>query len=330
MLAGVSTSTAQYDSSYIEEYRGYLVGRFLANRKYASMTVVNRSRDYTLRYTPNKTFSAGLGASYRFATLNLAFGMLEPHHSRGKTRSLDLQIHRYGRKFTTDLLVQFFKGFYLADRRYALPGEDFYVRPDIASSSIGGNFQYVLNHRKFSYRAVFQQTEFQKKSAGSFLLGVEAYVGRFKGDSTVVPSGLTIDGDSETMYKMRYFEFGPNAGYAYTWVYKKIFVTATGSVSLNASINRYFEENNTTTNIGVSPNSLIRFSTGYNTQRWGANVLVIATALRFPKFQDHTFLFSTGRYRLNLIYRFIPSKKTKRFLRYIDKVDERILGRTQP
>ncbi len=317
---------AQYDSTYIESYDGYLVGRFLANRKYTTMNIASSARDYSLRYRPNKTFSAGLGASYRFATLNLAFGILRPQENRGKTRDIDIQVHNYGRKFTADLLLQTYKGFYLTDRRFSFPGDDYYVRPDMAVNAFGGSFQYIFNHRKFSYRAVFQQTESQKKSAGSFLGGFEFYVGRFKGDSSLIPKSAVVGGPPEIVNKMRFFEAGPNGGYAYTWVHKNIFLMASASVSLNVSVNRFFGEDGSRNNVGVSPNTFFRVATGYDARRWGVNVMLITTGLRFPAFDDRTFNMNSGRYHLNLIYRFEPSRKTKRYLRVIDDIDDIIRG----
>lgn len=317
---------AQYDSTYIASYEGYLTGRFLANRKYTTMNIENSVRDYSLRYRPNKTFSAGLGASYRFATLNLTVGILRPQENRGKTRDIDLQLHNYGRKFTADLLIQTYKGFYLADRSFSLPGNDYYVRPDLAVNAFGGTFQYVFNHRKFSYRAVFQQTEIQKKSAGSFLGGIEFYIGRFKGDSSLIPSSAVIDGPPEVIDKMRFFEAGPNGGYAYTWVNKNLFLMASASVSLNVSVNRFFIDDGSRSNVGVSPNTFFRVATGYNKRKWSVSMIMITTGLRFPAFEDRTFNMNSGRYQLNLIYRFEPSKKTRKYLKIIDDVDEIIRG----
>jgi hypothetical protein len=313
---------AQYDSTYIESYSGYLVGRFLVNRKYTTMNISSSRRDYSLRYRPNKTFSAGLGASYRFATLNLTVGILQPQESRGRTRDIDIQLHKYGRKFTVDLLLQTYKGFYLADRSFSPPGEEYYVRPDLAVNAFGGAFQYIFNHRKFSYRAVFQQTESQKKSAGSFLAGFELYIGRFKGDSSIIPSSAITGGPPELIRKLRFIDFGPNGGYAYTWVYKNLFLMASASVSLNATINQVFNEGEPQNYLGVSPNTFFRVATGYDTRKWSVNVILITRGLHFPAFEDRTFNVNSGRYRFNFIYRFEPGRKTKRYLKVIDDVDD--------
>lgn len=315
---------AQYDSSYIESHEGYLVTRFLVNRKYTSMNIESSGRDYSLRYRPNKTFSAGLGASYKFATLNILVGVLQPQEKRGRTRDIDVQIHNYGRKYTFDVILQTYKGFYLADRSFALPGKEYYVRPDLAVNAFGGSFQYVFNHRKYSYRAVFQQTETQKKSAGSFLAGAELYIGRIKGDSSLVPGSAITNGPPEIVDKNRFVDFGPNGGYAYTWVYRKLYVMASASVSLNTTINRVFSNGDSENYIGISPNTFFRVGAGYDVKRWSVNVILITRGLNFPTFDDRSFNMNSGRYRFNFIYRFRPNKETRRYLKIIDEVDEYI------
>ncbi len=115
----------------------------------------------------------GIGATYRWATLNLAygFGFLNPDRGRGKTKYLDLQFHGYGRKFSIDVLGQFYNGFYLTPRGTGTTHGTYYQRPDIEVGAVGASAQYIFNYRKFSYRAAFLQNEWQKRTAGTFLLG---------------------------------------------------------------------------------------------------------------------------------------------------------------
>lgn len=312
---------AQTDSTYIESYRGYLMPRFLINRKTTGMNYRNSQYGYSLRYQPNKSFNVGLGITYKFVTLKVSTGLVQPHERRGQTRNLDLQLHRYGKKFMTDVLVQFYKGFYLPDQRFGTTVNEYYVRPDLAVSAVGSSVQYIFNHRRFSYRAAFQQTEWQKKSAGTFLVGMELFAGRFKADSTIIPIPLRHLGD-DGLNKMRFVEFGPNVGYAYTLVHKKLFITTGASISLNAGVSRFYDRGGGTTFTGISPNTVLRVSSGYSVKRWGINVLYLSTGLRIPKFDSHTVVLNTGTIRLNFIYRLVPDKKIQRMLKPIDSVEK--------
>lgn len=319
---------SQYDSTYVESYRGYLMPRILLSRKTAGINYRNESGGYSLRYLPNKTFNLGAGITYKFVSLKLSVGVLEPHQRRGNTRDLSLQLHRYGAKFVTDIMAQFYKGFYLPDRRFGTPDQEFYVRPDLAVSAVGGSFQYIFNYRRFSYRAVFQQTELQKKSAGTFLAGIEIFMGRFRADSTIVPFPLQME-ERDGTRKMRFIEFGPNAGYSYTWVYKKMFINVGASIGLNAGINKIYDGSGGDSFTGLSPNTVIKISSGYNVKHWGINILYHSTALRLPEFERKSIILNAGTIRTNLIYRIYPDKKVRKALRPIDKMDKK-LSRPRP
>ncbi len=224
--AHAQTTATPTDTTYYQPYTRQVTGRFYFSRKFTSLVWQNRRGDYTLRYRPNTTLNMGVGATYKWATLNLAygFGFLNPDRGRGKTRYLDLQFHSYGRKISVDVLGQFYRGFYLAPKGRAMPHEtEYYQRPDLRVNILGATVQYVFNFRKFSYRAAFLQNEWQKRSAGTPLVGVEFYAGSVKSDSTITPAAIDTTAAALGIDKFRFAEIGPNIGYAYTYVYNKHF-----------------------------------------------------------------------------------------------------------
>src|SRR5690606_14649801 len=89
----------QNDSSYYVSYENQLTGRLYFSKKYTSFRYFDTEEDIALRYFPNTTLNMGVGATYKWATLNLGFGFgfLNPDNGRGDTRYLDLQGHFYGR-----------------------------------------------------------------------------------------------------------------------------------------------------------------------------------------------------------------------------------------
>jgi hypothetical protein len=319
----VSPPKIHYDTNYVESYRGYLMPRFHITRKTTGIRYHNAEKGYSLRYQPNKTFNIGVGMTYKFLTLKIGIGVLPPYESRGKTRDLDLQFNSYGKRLATDVILQFYKGFYLPAQTSGMPAQEFYVRPDLAVSALGGTVQYVFNNRKFSYRAAFQQTELQKKSAGTILVGMELFMGRFRADSTIVPSAIQRV-ESDGLRKMRFIEFGPNVGYAYTWVLNKFFLTTIASIGLNGGINRFYDGDGATTFTGFSPNTVFKVSAGYNIKRWGFNMLYLSRALHLPEFEDRSIVVNTGTLRMNFIYRINPNLKVRKMLKPIDKVDQKL------
>lgn len=315
-----------YDRKYYTSYERQITGRFYFSRKFTTMVFRNRGEDYTLRYRPNTTLNMGVGATYRWATLNLAygFGFLNPDNERGKTRYLDLQFHGYGRKITIDVLGQFYRGFYLAPKGRAAAGNEYYRRPDLRVKIVGATVQYVVNHRQFSYRASFLQNEWQRQSAGTFLLGAELYAGSVTADSTIVPAAVDAALAATDINTLRFVEFGPNAGYAYTYVYKQhFFVTGAASVSLDVGINTTRDIRGKNTDVGISPNTLFRVSGGYNSATWAISLLYVTSAMRLARNGTESgTLLRSGNVRLNFVYRFKPGKRVREYLEVIDDVDK--------
>ena len=129
--------------------------------------------------------------------------------SKGNTRYLDLQAHQYLGRFNVDLFGQFYRGYYLED--YSLATEEKYLREDLQVREFGAVVQHVFNHRKFSFRAAMMNSEYQKKSAGTWLLGGDFFFGKVKADSSLIPG----DYDVEQLIEYDQLDFlkaGPNGG----------------------------------------------------------------------------------------------------------------------
>lgn len=332
LSAGCFTAWAQpaqekTDTSYYQPYPNKITGRFYFSKKFTTLIIQNRSKNYESRYRPNTTLNMGVGATYKWATLNLAygFGFLNPQHGRGKTKYLDLQFHSYGRKIAIDLVGSFYKGFYLTPKGKAMSDETtYYVRPDVGINAGGVTVQYIFNHSKFSYRAAFLQNEWQKRSAGSFLAGIDIYAGGIHGDSTLIPTALDRETAAERLTKMRFFELGPSIGYAYTYVYKKhFFVTGSGSVSFSTGFNTFYDRTGKVHATGITPNTLFKIFAGYNSSRWAASVLYISNAQNLAREdRERVVRVNTGNVRANFIYRFQPSRKVRKVLKPIEEVGE--------
>jgi len=319
------SSVTPTDTTYYQQYNRQITGRFYFSRKFTSLIIQNRQKDYTLRFRPNTTLNMGIGATYKWATLNLAygFGFLNPDRGRGKTRYLDLQFHSYGRRFTLDVLGQFYRGFYLAPKGDAMADNtQYYRRPDLRVNILGATVQYIFNYRKFSYRAAFLQNEWQKKSAGTPLVGIEFYAGGVKADSTIIPTATDATAAELGTDRFRFVEIGPTIGYAYTYVYNKhFFATGSASLALDLGINTFYDNSGSTTAVGLSPNTNFKVSTGYNTSKWAISFLFVTSSLRLARHDDQRMInLNTGNFRINLVHRFRPTRKVREYLKVIDNV----------
>ena len=201
------------------------------------------------------------------------------------------------------------------------PNTEYYLRPDLQINQLGTSVQYILNHKKFSYRASFLQNEWQKKSAGTFIFGIEIYGGRAESDSTMIPTIVNTGEAERNITQMRFFEFGPNAGYAYTLIIKEhFFLTGSASISLDFGKNITVDDSGNTRSTGVSPNSFFRIFGGYNSRKWAISATYVTNSVRLATESfDRRIFLNTGNFRLNCVYRLELSKKVKK---YLDDLEE--------
>ncbi len=316
-----------HDSSYFEFYPDKLVGRFYFSKKYTDLELESKSKQDDLFYKPNTTLNMGIGATYKIFTLNLAygFGFLNPEKGKGETKYLDLQSHVYGTKWAIDLFGQFYKGYYLSPKGFPAPSDDsFYLRPDMRINMIGTAVCRILNNKKFSYRAAMMQSDWQKKSAGSVLLGGEMYYGVTRGDSAFVPNNVAGLYNQSGVSSLSFVELGPSAGYAYTLVVSEhFFITGSLSVNIDMSLSKETGPANSAVHFSIIPNYISRVVMGYNSRNWNINASFVGNRIgvRGASSADRYFI-GVGNYRLTYAQRFTPGPKLrKRLLKW-----DRLLG----
>lgn len=313
------------DTTYFENYPDQLTTRFYTSRKYTSFLVRDQVTDQSYRFEPNSTLNLGIGATYDDFTLNLAygFGFMNPDRGTGKTRYLDLQAHMYPNKFVIDFFGQFYKGYYLLDDLRA--GEDeIFILPEMRMRQVGLNIQYLVNGEQLSLKAAFLQSAWQKKSAGSLVVGMEGYGSRVSNDGLILPPSPELL-EQRNFDRIASIDFGPNVGYVHTLVFAKHFFI-TGMLSTNLAVNRVAMdiEGVREVNWGMSPNIFWRGFVGYNSDRWSINANYVQNRVRNQTINDMESVFLVGNYRFNFVYRFIPGPKLQPKLDFFSP--KRIIG----
>lgn len=256
--------SAQIDSTYIGPLNHDFSVRTYFVNKITGFSVQTGNDDVPDReFRINAPAAIGVGAAWKSYSFSFSQGFNSLRNKdKGKTSSLEFQYHGYKRKFAYDILLQQHKGVYLENRN---SDATYQIYPDVRLSMYGGSFLWVFNNKKFSYKAAFNQSERQIKSAGSFQLGGSVYYSTVRSDST------ELFDNGQKSYKN--LQFGVTGGYAYTWVLsRRWFLTASGAAGLNLGSNhpnRFFEET-----LKVYPSFNGRFAAGYNIRSWsfGASV----------------------------------------------------------
>ncbi len=308
------------ENEYYQTFEEQLTTRLYLGKKYTSLILKTRDGIQSLRYRPNSLFTMGINGSYKSLSLSFGagFGFLNPNkEEKGKTRSFDFQTHVYTRNWVTDIYVQFYKGYYLSTGGASgTTDQSYYRRPDLRVNLIGTSVYRLLNGDRFSYRAGFLQNEWQKKSAGSPLLGGEIYYGTTKGDSALVPAHLASYYPQFGINRVRLLEFGPGAGYAYTFVWEEnLFLT--GSATINADISIVKEERpeGSANRTSISPNATLRAVAGYNSEEWAATISWLHNSTNAKgRSSNFEYGIKTGEFRITIAKRFTPGNKLKKRL----------------
>ena len=295
-----------HDTVYFVTYPGTIVGRFYFSKKYTSLILPSASDGQDLEYKPNTKLTMGIGATYNNLTLNISygFGFLNHDDEKGKTKSIDLQAHFFPRKWALDLLAIRHKGLYLEPKGYAADEPDsYYYRPDMQQLFVGFSGYQILNSQRFSYNAAMMQNEWQKKSAGSLMLGGLVYHGQIKGDSSLVPKQVENSfPQAADIDNINFFAVGIGGGYAYTLVIAKHFYI-TGSLIANLNVNfstveSMTDKKNKTT---VKPSTIYKAAIGYNSDSWDISANWAANDLWIRgNYFSNDFYVPIGNYRIIL------------------------------
>lgn len=285
---------AQIDSSYIQAFDQDFSARIYVTDKIFSFgkeNEKNKSQELTLK--TNNPVSVGLGVSWKNFSFSFSkgFDFFRRKH-RGKTKTLEFQHHGYGRKFVYDLVLQQHQGFYNEARN---EDKTFTIYPEMEIHLYGGSLQYVLNNKRFSYKAAFNQNERQMKSAGSLLLGGSLYYSKTKTDSTEMFEELKKNHE--------HLQLGLSVGYAYTWVIDNNWFL-TGSVTTGASIGNNYPGSFFKHKMKIVPIAEGRFAAGYNAYDWSIGISSNINKVFLFYTDDESLGMTNGLIKLTFIKRF--------------------------
>lgn len=278
--------SAQIDSAYIRPYDNKFM--FLGFMTKDLLMLVAETPGQELSYMPNNPVELGLGFGWNNTILYAAYGYgfdFMRDKSLGKTKSFDFQWHTYGRKYAFDLFIQRYKGFYMENEKVK---SDYVLCPDLQVHQYGVNAEYIFNNKRFSYKAAFNQSERQLRSAGSLLLGGGIYFSDIRSDSSFV-YGERND--------LKNFQFGVSIGYAYTWVLGKHWhITAAATTGINfgsETIGRFGKDR-----LEVYPTVLPRIGAAYNQADW-ALAFSFVGSMNYSKLTDDDAVgLFTGTFQL--------------------------------
>ncbi|MGZ6480294.1 MAG: DUF4421 family protein [Bdellovibrionales bacterium] len=168
-------------------------------------------------------------------TMTFALPMPEVEKNRrGVSDQTEVILNSYWRQNAIDLYYLRVRGFYIAS-----PWQEFSVHkperypqvPDAVATSFGFNWYYVLHPERYSLKAAFDQSEFQKESGGSWL--ASPFYNHFElslGTRFVPGIGDDHVTGLPNLASGRFDTLGTSFGYGYTYIYGRFFASALAAV----------------------------------------------------------------------------------------------------
>ena len=300
----------QHDTTYYETFPQKTTVRLYLSKKYVHLNLPSGGTAEDLEYKANPKLNLGAGITIKNISINLfnGFSFLNPNtDEKGKTSGFNFQVHLYPRKWAIDLLYVAPKGYHLEPKGMAgAPADKYYYREDVKTTFFGISAYQVPNKKRFSYRAALLQTEWQKKSAGSFIYGGEIHHGTVQGDSALVPALLSQTYPQAGINKINILSFGPGAGYVYTLVIAQhFFITGSMVINLDANFVREEYDAKKEKNVSLNPSEVFKAALGYNGRKWNisANWAGSATSVQGSATPDN-YLFPSGNIRIVVAHKF--------------------------
>ena len=300
----------QHDTTYYETFPGKTTFRLYLSKKYVHLNFPSGGSAEDLEYKANPKLNLGAGITIKNISINLfnGFSFLNKNtDEKGKTKGFNFQVHLYPHKWAIDLMYVAPKGYHLEPKGLAgAPADKYYYREDVKTCFFGISAYQVPNKKRFSYRAALLQSEWQKKSAGSFIYGGEIHHGTMQGDSALVPALLSSTYPQRGIDKINILSFGPGAGYAYTLVMAQhFFITGSMVINLDANFVREEDETRKEKNFSLNPSEVFKAALGYNGRKWNISANWTGSALSMQgSLTPENYVFSSGNVRLVVAHKF--------------------------
>lgn len=167
---------------------------------------VNGQSDFNGDLRADYRGTISVAAAYRGIAVGLA---VNPAKLAGKSKDNEFNLNSYGNKFGFDVVLLSSKTYHGTVESNG--GQIEIAKGQLQQKAVNINLYYAFNGRRFSFPAAFSQSYVQKRSAGSFMLGMSM-------DGQYTNACDVMAGSGVGNAKMRIYALGIGAGYGYNLV----------------------------------------------------------------------------------------------------------------
>lgn len=220
------------DTTYITPNRYNWAFMLQNTNSFENYKLTSHERDQQLVFSPKPSFRFGPYLGWRWIFLGYTFEA-NSFQNGFKSETTEFELSLYSAMLGCDLIyrrtgnnfrLRKVKGF--GESAESVEGTDC---NGINVKVTGINAYYIFNHKRFSYPAAFAQSTVQRKSCGTWKVGISCTQHELDFDYHALPEALTHNSahqfSREFMFdKLKYTDISLSVGYAYNWVFKRNFL----------------------------------------------------------------------------------------------------------
>lgn len=311
------------DSSLVKTYTDHFAYSVFLQQKLIGFHLHGTDeKEKEMVYRTNHATVLGLGITYRYVTISGSFNIIQTNKEKTvRTRGIDLGTQFNGHRFSIFLTSQYFKGFYSRNALLKPSADVFYKRPNMSMTLQGASVYYGLSDQ-FSFSGNMSRMQYQKKSAGTPMVGMDLFYYLQSDTAPFVPVAFYDAYPKPEMNRLRIWSLGPGIGYGYNLNIDKHFFF---SAMVNAKMPINFVRqgmidgsSESTVDLGLNLSLWGRF--GYNRDAWNLSLMYMNTRIPIGKGLFKTdYVNNSGLLRLNFTRRIKVSKRAKKIIKPVDK-----------
>jgi hypothetical protein len=218
----------------------------------------------------------GAGITYKWLDGDLSFSL--PGTTYLKEERSNLTQIKLGLSYTMRKIA--FRGYFQESKGVVIAGanNEYETTPSIHEARLGLQITYLFNAFKYSYRASLYQSEFQMKSAGSFMVRLEPFYRSLGGQGgSMIPVAWDVAARYGEQVGLEYVKAPgivvlPGYGFNFAIPDTQWFISPMVFAGLGTAFNTYEGKNGKTNYTNIEYAASFNLNMGYNGSRYYSKV----------------------------------------------------------